>query len=155
MLELLKKLKLRFTYFFQEILVFHVSSLHFRAKVLAVVISCNPDYSDEEIKLLEKISKEIYSKDDNRANMLKEVTLYYVKKVFSKKDSLNLDRLVIDISRQTKKTPRFKYKILVDLLVQFTTCIKNSESSIIQYRVLEFLEDLKGETNPKHSRDKT
>jgi hypothetical protein len=113
------------------------------------MIACNNDYGEEEIKILKDISKKIYPEDTNRSNMLEEVTIYYVEKIISKKDKLSLDKLIIDINRQINKTPRFRKKILTDFLVLFTTCTKDSKSSIIQFRVLEFFENLTKEENIK------
>ena len=133
---MLKKIKFKFTYFFQEILVFNVSSLHFRAKTLATIIACNKNYNEAELKILKDISLEIYPNDKNRASMLEEVTIYYVKKVLSDRDKLNLDKLILNINTLVTNTPRFRKKILTDSLIFFTICSKDSKSSIMQFRVL-------------------
>jgi hypothetical protein len=142
---MLNTFRVKFLYFFQEILVFRVSSLHFRAKILASVIACNENYSEEDIKILEEVSKQIYPKDENRASILEAVTINYVNSVLNKKNGFNLDKLIININNLVSKTPRFKDKISTDLLVMFTVCCKDSKSSCIQYRVLEFLENLKND----------
>jgi len=133
-------LKTRFLSFFRDIFVYHTSSLEFRAKIIASVISVKKDLNECEEKILEDIAKNIYKKDDARANLLIQVTKEYINKIIDKNE-LDINALIKNIDNELKNSKRFAYKINIKELKRFLECSKDDEeTSIIQQRIIEFLQ---------------
>jgi len=137
---ILKKIKNYIYSFFREFLVFHHSSLEFRAKLLASMISAKKSIDECEKETLEQIAKEIYKDDENRAEILVNTTLEYVKKVEEIND-LYVDDLIIDIDKNLKKYPRFYKKIDIERLKRFLHCKATTEEKLLRLRILEYYTD--------------
>ncbi len=126
--------------FFRELIVYHHSSLEFRAKLLAAMIVAGGGLRDCERDLLDKISKEIYPDNLDRAEILYHTTIEYVEKVMED-NGLDLDELILDIDKELKETPRFIKKIDIKLLERFLGCSLNEEEKITRERIIDFLKD--------------
>lgn len=134
---ILKKIKNYIYSFFREFLVFHHSSLEFRAKLLASMISVKKSIDECEKETLEQIAKEIYKNDENRAEILINTTLEYVKKV-EEINGLYVDDLIIDIDKNLKKHPKFYKKIDIESLKRFLKCKATTEEKLLRLRILEY-----------------
>ena len=64
------RIKHHFFSAFRELFVHHHSSLEFRARVFALVISANEDVNVENYIVVKKFGMEIYKGDEERANLL-------------------------------------------------------------------------------------
>jgi len=126
--------------FFRELIVYHHSSLEFRAKLLAAMIVAGGEMKDCERDLLKKITKEIYPDNVDRAEILYHTTMEYVDKVIED-NGLDLDELLIDIDKELKETPRFVKKIDLESLKRFVGCSLDEDSKITRIRILEFFEN--------------
>lgn len=127
----------------REVLVYHHSSLEFRAKTFALVISANSYPSECAYDLVLEAGMQIY-KDKERAKMLLLTTREYVEKVH-KKNGLYIDDLVEDIRREVRQAPRFVSKIDISLLEPIVECSIDEDTSTYQIRMLDFLAGLKEE----------
>lgn len=127
----------------REVLVYHHSSLEFRAKTFALIISANRYPTQCEYALVHEAGMQIY-KDKDRANMLLLTTREYVNKVH-KKNGLYIDDLVEDIRSEVRQVPRFVSKIDISLLEPLIECGVDEDTSTYQIRMLEFLASLKEE----------
>ncbi len=126
--------------FFRELIVYHHSSLEFRAKLLASMIAAAGEIKECERDLLDKISKEIYIDNKDRAEILYHTTIEYVQKVIED-NGLDLDELLIDIDKELKENPRFVEKIDIDSLKKFIGCSLDEDVKITRIRIIEFLEN--------------
>lgn len=134
----------------REVLVYHHSSLEFRAKTFALIISANRYPGECAYALVHEAGMQIY-KDKGRANMLLLTTREYVEKVH-KKNGLYIDDLVEDIRREVRQVPRFVSKIDISLLEPIVECSIDEDTSTYQIRMLDFLAGLKEEkSNEKHA----
>ena len=136
---ILKKIKNYIYSFFREFLVFHYSSLEFRAKLLASMISVKKEIDECEKELLEDISKEIYKDDEDRAEILVNTTLEYVKKVYEVND-LYIDDLLLDIDKSLKRYPKFYKKINIEKLKRFLKCKATPDEKLLRVRIIEYLQ---------------
>ncbi len=137
---LFRKIKNYIYSFFREFLVFHHSSLEFRAKLLASMVAVKDEVGECEEKILEEIAKKIYKNDEDRAQILINTTLEYVKKVYEAND-LFVDDLIIDIDKNLKKHPRFYKKIDIDDLKKFLKCEATTDEKLLRIRILEYYEN--------------
>ncbi len=136
-----RKAKGRFLSFFREIFVYHNSSLEFRAKLLAAIIGSNKKINLCEEGVLEEVAKEIYPKNEARVDVLINTTKEFVKKIIEK-NGLDVNELILSISRDLKEVKRFHQKIDIPMLERFLVCSKNDkETYIIQLRIIEFLKN--------------
>lgn len=135
----LKSAKTFFLSFFRELFVYHHTSLEFRAKLFASMIATNKIDNTCEYKTLKEIAKEIYKDDEYRVDVLVHTTREYVNKIIEN-DSLDIDRLLIDIDRELKKNKRFIDKINLNHLRRFYSCNGDEETILLQTRILEFYE---------------
>ena len=126
---------------FREFLIYHHSSLEFRAKVFAVVIAANEHAHDCDYTLVKKAGMEIYDNED-RANSLTLTTREYVEKVQAH-NGLDIDLLIQDIIDDLRLIPRYAQKIDVSQLEPLVECSTDEDTSSYQIRIIEFLHRLK------------
>ena len=139
------RLKHRFFNAFREIFVHHYNSLDFRAKVLALMITANEDPKVENFILVKEIAREIYKKDEDRANLLMLTTKELVDRVLTK-HTLSSDKLVESIVNNVKLVPRYAKKIDINALSRFLELSEDEDTLAYQKNILEFLANLKRET---------
>ena len=130
--------KIKFLSFFRDIFIYHTSSLEFRAKIFAAVISVNNKINECEEKILTELSNKIY-KNSARAQLLVQVTHEYIDKIVEKNE-LDLNALIKNIDNDIKEHKRFAYKINIKDLKRFLECNIDEEIQIIQQRIIEFLQ---------------
>ena len=141
---MLKSFKRNFMKMFRELLVYHYSSLEYRAKVLTLMISANGDICECEQQKLKEIAKSIYSDDEERAELLIDTVNEYHTKIVSD-NGLNFEDLIQLVERETKGVPRFVKKIDMSLLMKLHECTDDEEDVLFQERIIEFLQTLKDE----------
>ena len=129
---------------FRELLVYHHSSLEYRAKVLTLMISSNGDICECETEKLKEIAKSIYTEDEERAELLIDTVNEYHTKIVTN-NGLNFEDLIQSVERETKAAPRFVKKIDMSLLMQLHECTDDEEDKLFQERIIEFLQTLKDE----------
>jgi len=135
----IKSTKTFFLSFFRELFVHHHTSLEFRAKLFASMIASNKIDNSCEYKILKKIAKEIYKDDEYRVDVLVHTTKEYVNKIIQN-DSLDIDKLLLDIDKELKRHKRFADKIDMNHLKSFYSCSGDEDTIILQTRILEFFE---------------
>ena len=141
---MLKSFKRNFMKMFRELLVYHHSSLEYRAKVLTLMISANGDICECEKQKLKEIAKSIYADDEERAELLIDTVNEYHTKIVTN-NGLNFEDLIQSVERETKRVPRFVKKIDMSLLMQLHECMDDEEDVLFQERIIEFLQTLKDE----------
>jgi IS1 family transposase len=129
---------------FRELLVYHHSSLEYRAKVLTLMVSSNGDICECEKQKLKEIAKSIYTDDEERAELLIDTVNEYHTKIVTN-NGLNFEDLIQLVERETKGVPRFVKKIDMSLLMQLHECTDDEEDILFQERIIEFLQTLKDE----------
>ena len=131
---------------FREFLVYHHSSLEFRAKLLTLMVSSNGEVCECEMKKLNDISNRIYPEDEVRAELLVETVKEYHQKIITN-NGLNFEHLIQLVAREVREVNRFSDKIDIDLLMEFHECIDkdDEENLLFQIRIVEFLENLKAD----------
>jgi len=137
-----RRLKRKMKKVFREFLVYHNSSLEYRAKVITLVLAVNNEISDCEEELLQKMALEIYNKDEERADILVETVKEYFVKIETN-NGLDFEHLIYKVEKETKAVKRFSAKIEIERLMQFQACLEDEEDKIYQQRVISFLKDLK------------
>lgn len=141
---MLKSFKRNFMKMFRELLVYHHSSLEYRAKILTLMISSNGDICECEEQKLKEIVKSIYADDEERAELLMDTVNEYHTKIVTD-NGLNFEDLIQLVARETKEVPRFVKKIDMSLLMQLHECTDDEEDVLFQERIIEFLQTLKDE----------
>lgn len=139
------KLKHHFFGAFRELFVHHHGSLEFRAKIFALVISADEDASVENYVLVKQIASNIYTDDEDRANLLTLTTKENVKKVRDY-NGLDIDTLITSIQRDLKVIPRYAKKIDIPELKKFLSLANDPDTLSYQENILEFLQKLKNDT---------
>jgi hypothetical protein len=139
---MVKKIRRKIKKVFREILLYHHSSLEYRAKVLTLVVAVNKEISSCEEELLYAIACEIYDNDEERAEILVEAVKEYFDKIITD-NGLDFNHLVFQIEKETKDVKRFAKKIDIEALKKFQSCIDNEEDRIYQQRVISYLASLK------------
>jgi DNA-binding Lrp family transcriptional regulator len=131
---------------FREFLVYHHSSLEFRAKILTLVVSSNGEICACEERVLEEIAHRIYMEDDDRATLLVDTVYEYHHKIVTS-NGLEFEHLVQHIAQEIKKVKRFCNKIAMSDLKALHECTsqEDEEAWLFQERILEFLESLQTE----------
>jgi hypothetical protein len=138
-MKLIKKLKIWFLTFFRDVMVYHNSSLEFRAKLFAAIIGANKKVDECEEKILEEVAREIYPDDEARANVLVLTTKEYVNKIIQN-NGLDLNELILAIDHELKEVDRFCDKVDIERLKRFLICTQDDEeTTLVQQRILEFL----------------
>ncbi len=141
-----KSLKRNFMKMFREFLVYHHSSLEFRAKIITLMISSNGEISECEKQKLKEIAYSIYADDEERAELLIGTVNEYHTKIITN-NGLDFEHLVQLVAREVRQVKRFHEKIDMDILLQLHYCIceDDEEDQLFQKRILEFLQGLKDE----------
>ena len=129
---------------FREFLVYHHSSLEYRAKILTLMISANGEICECEKQKLKEIAYSIYGNDQDRAELLIDAVNEYHTKIITN-NGLNFEHLIQQVQKETKEVKRFCEKIDMKLLMQLHECMDNEEDILFQKRILEFLQNLKDE----------
>jgi len=143
-----KSLKRTVKKMFREFLVYHHSSLEYRAKILTLMVSANGEICECEKQKLKEIAHTIYSDDMERAELLIDTVNEYHNKIITN-NGLNFEHLIQLVERETKAVPRFIEKIDMNLLRQLHECIDDEEDALFQERILEFLGALINEYGEK------
>ena len=143
-----KSLKRTLTKMFRELLVYHHSSLEYRAKILTLMISANGEICECEKQKLKEIAHSIYGDNLERAELLIGTVNEYHSKILTN-NGLDFEHLVQLVERETKAVPRFVEKIDMTLLREIHQCIDDDEDALFQERILEFLGTLKTEYDRK------
>jgi uncharacterized tellurite resistance protein B-like protein len=132
---------------FREFLVYHNSSLEFRAKLLTLMISANGEMCECEKQKLKEIAHTIYADDHERAELLVDTVYEYHYKIITN-NGLDFEHLIAQVNREVKEVKRFCQKIDISLLMKLHECIdeqEEEEESLFQMRIIEFLQTLKQE----------
>jgi hypothetical protein len=129
---------------FRELLVYHHSSLEYRAKILTLMVSANGEICECEKQKLKEIAHSIYSEDPQRAELLIDTVNEYHTKILTN-NGLDFEHLILLVERETREVPRFTSKIDMGLLMQLHECMESSEDILFQQRIIEFLQALKDE----------
>ena len=139
-----KSLKRNVMKMFRELLVYHHSSLEYRAKILTLMVSPNGDICECEKQKLKEIAHTIYSEDQERAELLIDAVNEYHTKIITN-NGLDFEHLIQLVERETKEVKRFAQKIDMKLLMQLHECMDTEDDILFQQRILEFLQELKDE----------
>jgi hypothetical protein len=139
---MIKRLKRNIKKIFRELLIYHHSSLEYRAKLLTLIVSVNHEINECEERLLYEVACEIYNSDEERAEILVETVKEYFDKIITN-NGLDFEHLIFQVEKETKKIERFTGKIDIKQLQKFQKCIDNEDDKIYQQRVISFLERLK------------
>jgi len=143
-----KNLKRNVVKMFRELLVYHHSSLEYRAKILTLMVSSNGDICECEKQKLKEIAHMIYSEDQERAEQLLDAIDEYHTKIITN-NGLDFEHLIQLVERETKEVKRFSQKIDMNLLMQLHECMDSEDDILFQQRILEFLQGLKDEYGEK------
>lgn len=141
---LFKSLKRNIMKMFRELLVYHHSSLEYRAKVLTLMISSNGEICECEKQKLKEIAHSIYGDNQERAELLIDTVMEYHTKIITN-NGLNFEHLIQLVEKETKEVPRFTVKIDMGLIMQLHECMDSPEDILFQQRIIEFLQGLKDE----------
>ena len=142
--RMIKTFKRNVMKMFREFLVYHHSSLEYRAKILTLMISANGEICECEKQKLKEIAYSIYSDDQDRAELLIDAVNEYHTKIITN-NGLDFEHLVQLVQRETKEVKRFCKKIDMELLMKLHECMDSEEDILFQKRILEFLQNLKEE----------
>ncbi len=123
---------------FREFLVYHHSSLEYRAKLLTLMVSSNGAIDECEKQKLKEIAHKIYADDTERAEVLIDTVNEYHTKIITR-NGLDFEHLIQIVEKETRTVPRFVEKIDMDLLRQLHECVEDEEDALFQERILEFL----------------
>ena len=143
-----KSLKRTVKKMFREFLVYHHSSMEYRAKILTLMVSSNGEICECEKQKLKEIAHSIYSDDIERAELLVDTVHEYHTKIITR-NGLDFEHLIQLVERETKEVKRFADKIDISLLQQLHACIEEEEDRLFQDRIIEFLQTLKDEYGTK------
>jgi len=133
---------------FREYLVYHHSSMEYRAKILTLMVSSNEEICDCEREKLQEIASKTYGDDIDRVVLLIETVLEYHNKIVTN-NGLDFEHLIQIVARETKEVKRFAQKIDIKLLMELHKCMVKEEDILFQKRILEFLQELKDEYGEK------
>ena len=147
-MKVFKSLKRTVRKMFREFLVYHHSSMEYRAKILTLMVSANGEICECEKQKLKEIAHSIYGDDMERAELLIDTVNEYHNKIITN-NGLDFEHLIQLVERETKEVPRFVEKIDMDLLRELHECIDDEEDALFQERILEFLGTLKNEYGTK------
>ena len=141
-----KSLKRTIMKMFREFLVYHHSSLEFRAKLLTLMVSSNAEICECEKQKLKEIAHEIYGDDQERAELLIDTVKEYHTKIVTD-NGLDFEHLIQLVNKEVHEVKRFCEKIDIGLLMKLHECIdeEDEEERLFQMRIIEFLQSLKNE----------
>jgi hypothetical protein len=128
---------------FRELFLYHHSSLEFRAKLFAAVISADYDASECEFDQVKQAGMQIYH-DEDRSNTLVLTTREMVDKVL-KNNGLDMDELVEDIIQDLKAVPRYALKIDLAQLEPLLQCQNDPDVTAYQQSILRLFGELRSE----------
>jgi chromosomal replication initiation ATPase DnaA len=134
---------------FREFLVYHHSSLEYRAKLLTLMVSANGEICACEKQKLKEIAHKIYKTDYDRAMLLVDTVHEYHVKIVTN-NGLDFEHLIAQVQKETKSVKRFVTKIDITLLSEFSQCTEDEDEKLFQTRILEFMENLKSEYSIKY-----
>lgn len=143
-MQLASKIKHYLFNAFRELFVYNHSSLEFRAKIFALILSANENIKTDDFVIIKNIGMKIYN-DDERANLLMLNTKELVKKV-KENNGLDIDTLVLSIQKELKLMPRFAKKIDIDSLRELLLLSHDRDTISYQENMIEFLQSIKEET---------
>lgn len=145
-----KALKRNIIKMFREFLVYHNSSLEFRAKIITLMVSSNGEISECEKQKLKEIAYSTYNKDTDRAELLIDTVNEYHQKIITN-NGLDFEHLIQQVAREVRNVKRFYEKIDIPLLMELHECIdeEDEEDYLFQLRIIEFLKSLKEEYGKK------
>jgi len=131
---------------FREFLVYHHSSLEFRAKLLTLMVSSNGEICECERQKLKEIAHEIYGDDQERAELLIDTVKEYHNKIITN-NGLDFEHLIQQVNKEVHEVKRFCEKIDIGLLMRLHECVDedDEEERLFQIRIIEFLQGLKEE----------
>ena len=131
---------------FREFLVYHHSSLEFRAKLLTLMVSSNGEMCECEKQKLKEIAHEIYGDDQERAELLVDTVKEYHTKIITD-NGLDVEHLIQQVNKEVQEVKRFCQKIDIGMLMRLHECIdeEDEEERLFQMRIIEFLQGLKDE----------
>ena len=141
---MLRKLKFKLLNMFREFLVYHSSSLEFRAELILLMIMSDGKIEPCEEEIIKEISEEIYGEEKDRARLLSETIHEFHEKIITK-NGLEYTDLITKISNDIKRAPRFVSKINIEHLRRFRACLEDEENQIFHDRIISFLQGLKEE----------
>jgi len=139
---LYKKIRRKVKKVFRELLLYHNSSLEYRAKILTLVVAVNGKITKCEEELLYKTACTIYNNDEERSEILVEAVKEYFEKIKSD-NGLDFEDLIFQVEKDTKAVRRFVSKIDIVALKKFQECIEEEEDRVYQQRVIAYLAELK------------
>lgn len=147
---MLKEVKRTVKKMFREFLVYHHSSLEYRAKIFTLIVSANGEICECEKQKLKEIAHHIYGDDYERAELLIDTINEYHTKIVTK-NGLDFEHLVQLVVKETKEVKRFSDKIDMELLNKLNECVDedNEEEVLFRKNLLEFLQNLKDEYGVK------
>ena len=147
-----KNIKRAIKKMFREFLVYHHSSMEYRAKILTLMVSANGEICECEKQKLKEIAHSIYGDDNERAEILIDTIYEYHKKIITN-NGLDFEHLIQLVEKETKNVKRFADKIDMKLLRSLNECIddEDEEDLLFRERILEFLENLKKEYGVKNN----
>ncbi|MEA3455335.1 MAG: hypothetical protein U9R26_02400 [Campylobacterota bacterium] len=141
---MLKKIRRKLNKMFREFLVYHSSSLEFRAKLITLVVSSDNEINECEEKTLREVADKIYKDDEERAELLIDTVKEFHEKIKTD-NGLNFNHLIILVQREIRENRRFSKKIDIEILKLFSVCLENEDDRIFNQHIIEFLEELKEE----------
>ncbi|MEA1954211.1 MAG: hypothetical protein U9O24_07440 [Campylobacterota bacterium] len=139
-----KQFKRNIMKIFRELLVYHHSSLEYRAKILTLIVSANGEMCECEKEKLQEIASAIYKNDPDRADLLIDAVHEYHTKIITN-NGLDFEHLIQLVQKETKEVKRYHEKIDMELLMKLHECTKDEDEILFQERILEFLRVLKDE----------
>ena len=141
-----KSLKRTLKKFFREFLVYHNSSLEYRAKIITLMVSSDGVIDECEKQTLKEIAYDIYKQDTERAELLLDTVNEYHTKIVNN-NGLNFEHLIQLVIKETREVKRFAEKIDIPLLKRLQACgdEEDEEDILFKARIMEFLENLKAE----------
>lgn len=137
-----KSLKRNIMKMFRELLVYHHSSLEYRAKILTLMIAANGEICECEKQKLKEIAHSIYGDDQDRAELLIDTVNEYHEKIITN-NGLDFEHLIHQVDVETREVPRFSQKIDMGLLMHLHECMDSEEDILFQQRIIEYLQGLK------------
>jgi hypothetical protein len=133
---------------FRELLVYHHSSLEYRAKILTLMVSSNDVINECEEKALHEIASLVYKDEPERAELLVDTVKEYHEKIVTK-NGLDFEHMVQQVERESRDVPRYVEKINFERLNILHQCMKEEDDIIFQQRIFDFLKMLKEEYGTK------
>lgn len=141
---MLKTVKRSIMKMFREFLVYHNSSLEFRAKLLTLMVSSNGEICECEKQKLKEIAYSTYDEDHERAELLIATVKEYHEKIITN-NGLDFEHLIQLVAKEVREVKRFHQKIDIAMLMKLHECVEGEEESLFQMRIIEFLQGLKEE----------